>query len=76
MSLLNMALVCIRVWVGTSHLIFHLPPWVWVILFDLSSARCLVTMTSDHLMSDIAKSTVVPPICSREVNLYKLTTSL
>jgi len=32
MSLLNMALVCIRVWVRTSHLVFHLPPWVWVIL--------------------------------------------
>lgn len=33
MSLLNMALVCFRVWVGTSHLDFHWPPWVWVILF-------------------------------------------
>jgi len=33
MSLLNMALLCLCVWVGTSHLIFHLPPWVWVILF-------------------------------------------
>ena len=38
MSLLNMALVCIHVGLGISHLIFHLPPWVWVIPFDLSSA--------------------------------------
>jgi len=76
MSLLNVAFVCIRVWVGTSHLVFHLPPWVWVILFDLSSAHCLVTMTSDHLMSNTAKSTVMPLICSREVDLCKLTTSL
>ena len=72
MSLLNMALVCIRVWVGTSHLIFHLPPWVWVILFDLSSALCLVAMTSDRLTSNIAKSTVVLPICSREVDLCEI----
>jgi len=71
MSLLNMALVCIRVWVGTSHLIFHLPPWVWIILFDLSSAHCLVTMTSEPLMSNTANSTVVPPICSREVDLCR-----
>ena len=32
MSLLNMALVCIHVGLGTYHLVFHLPPWVWVIL--------------------------------------------
>ena len=67
MSLLNMALVGL----GTSHLVFHLPPWVWVILFDLSSSLCLVAMTSDPLMSNTAKSTVVPPICSREVDLCK-----
>ena len=72
MSLLNMALVCIRVWVGTSHLVLHFLPWVWVILFDHSSAHCLVTMTPDHLMSNTAKSTVVPPICSREVDLCKI----
>ena len=71
MSLLDMALVYIRVRLGTSHLVFHLPPWVWVIPFDLSSALCLVTMTSDLLMSNTAKSTVVPPICSREVDLCK-----
>ena len=71
MSLLNMALVCIRVRLGTSHLVFHLPPWVWVIPFDLSSALCLVTMTSDLLMSNAAKSTVVSFICSREVDLCK-----
>ena len=75
MSLLNMALVCFRVWVGTSHLVFHWPPWVWVILFDLSSAHCLVTMTFDTLMSNTAKSVAVPPICSREVDLYKIKTS-
>ena len=72
MSLLNMALVCFRVLVGISHLIFHLPPWIWVILFDLSSAHCLVTMTPDHLMSNTAKSTIVPPICSREVDLCRI----
>ena len=72
MSLLNMALLCFCVGVGISHLIFHLLPWVWVILFDLSSTCCLVTMTSDHLMSNTAKSTVVPPICSREVDLCKI----
>ena len=72
MSLLNMALVCIRVWVGTSHLVSHLPPWVWVILFDHSSAHRLVTMTPDHLMSNTAKSAVVPPICSREVDLCRI----
>ena len=60
MSLLNMALVCIRVRLGTSHLVFRLPPWVWIIPFDLSSAHCLVTMTSDLLMSNTAKSTIVP----------------
>ena len=76
MSLLNMALVCFRVWVGTSHLVSRWPPWVWVILFDLSSAHCLVTMTFDPLMSNTAKSAVVPPICSREVDLCKITTSL
>ena len=71
MSLLNMALVCIRVGLGTSHPVFHLPPWVWVIPFDLSSAHCLVTMTSDPLMSNTAKTTVVPFTCSREVDLCK-----
>jgi len=71
MSLLNMALVCIRVGLGTSHLIFHLPLWVWVIPFDLSSSRCLVTMTFDPLMSNTAKSIVVPFMCSREVGLCK-----
>ena len=76
MSLLNMALVCIRVGLGTSHLFFHLPLWVWVIPFDLSSALCLVLMTSDLLMSNTAKSTVVPPICSREVDLCKILTFL
>ena len=30
MSLLNMALVCIRFGLGTSHLTLYLPPWVWV----------------------------------------------
>ena len=70
MSLLNMALVCIRVGLGTSHL-FTLPSWVWIILFDLSYAHCLVTMTSDPLMSNTANSTVVPFICSREVGLCK-----
>ena len=71
MSLWNMALICICVGLGTSHLVFHLPPWVWIIPFDLSFALCLVTMTSDLLMSNTAKSTVVPLICSREVDLYK-----
>ena len=71
MSLLKMALVYIRVELGTSHLVFHLPPWVWVILFDLSSALFLVIMTFDLLMSKTAKSTVVLPICSREVELCK-----
>ena len=71
MSPLNMELVCIRVGLGTSHLIFHLPPWVWIIPFDLSSVLCLVAMTSDPLMSNAAKSTVMPFICSREVELYK-----
>ena len=71
MSLLNMALFCIHVGLGTSHLVFHLLPWVWVIPFDLSSALCLVTMTSDLLMSNTAKSTVVPFICSREFDLCK-----
>ena len=50
---------------------FTLPPWVWVIPFDLSSAHCLVTMTSDPLMSNTAKSTVMPFTCSREVDLCK-----
>ena len=71
MSLLNMALVYIRFGLGKYHLISQLPPWVWVIPFDLSSALCLVTMTSDLLMSNTAKLTVVPFICSREVDLCK-----
>ena len=50
---------------------FTLPPWVWVISFDLSSVHCLVAMTSDPLMSNTAKSIVVPFIFSREVDLCK-----
>ena len=69
MSLLNMALVCIPVGLGISHLTICLPPSVWVILFDRSSNLCLVIMTSDPLMSNTAKSSVMPPICSREVDL-------
>ena len=69
MSLLNMALVCIRVGLGTSHLVICLPQWVSVISFDHSSALCHITMTSDTLMSNTAKSSVMPPICSREVGL-------
>ena len=57
--------------VGDISSRFHLPPWVWVIPFDLSSAHCLVTMTSDLLMSNTAKSTLVPFICSVEVDLCK-----
>ena len=72
MSLLNMALVSIRVGLGTSHFIICLPPWVWVISFDHSSALCHVTMTSDPLMSNTAKSNVVSLICSREVFLCSL----
>jgi hypothetical protein len=71
MSLLNMALLCFRVRVGISDLAFHLPPWVWVILFDLSSAHYLVIVTSDLVMSNTANFTVVPSICSREVDLCK-----
>ena len=70
MSLLNMVLVCIRVGLGTSHIVICLPPWVWVISFDLSSALCHVIMTSNPLMSNTSKSSVVPPICSREVFLW------
>ena len=50
---------------------FILLPWVWVISFDLSSVHCLVAMTSDPLMSNTAKSIVVPFMCSREVGLCK-----
>ncbi len=71
MSLLNMALSAFVS--GWGHLISHLPPWVWVILFDHSSAHCLVIMTPDHLTSNTAKSVIVPPICSREVGLCKNT---
>ena len=70
MSLLNMALFCIHVGLGTSHLVICLPSWVWVIPFDCSSALCHVTMTSDPLMSNTAKSRVMSLICSREVCLY------
>ena len=53
-----------------GHLISSfLPPWVWVILFDLSSALFHVIMTSDPLMSNTTKSSVVLLICSREVHL-------
>ena len=51
----------------SSHSLFAFV--VWVISFDLSSALCLVVMTSDILMSNTAKSNVVTPICSREVDL-------
>ena len=71
MSLLNMALVCIRVGLGTSHLIICLPPWVWVISFDLSSALCHVTMTSDPLMSNTAKLTVVLPYVQEKLTSTK-----
>ena len=72
MSLLNMALVCIRVGLGTisSHfslasvglgnlfwpLICSLPRPSWPLIFWCQNA---------------AKSTVVPPICSREVDLCR-----
>ena len=69
MSLLNMALVYIRVRLGTSHLIIYLPPWVWVIYYGRSSALCHFIVTSYPLMSNTAKSSVMPPICSREVCL-------
>ena len=73
------AVCCSSTWhlsafvLGWEHLIlsFTLPPWVWIIPFDLSSAHCLVTMTSDLLISNTAKSTVVSFTCSREVDLCK-----
>ena len=65
-----MALVCIRVGLGTSHFLICLPPWVWIISFDHSFSLCHITMTSDPLMSNTAKSSVVSSICSREVGLY------
>ena len=53
---------------GWGHLIsLFLPSWVWVISFDLSSALCHIIMTSNPLMSNTSKSSVVPLICSREV---------
>ena len=75
MSLLNMALVYIRV--GWEFLIlFHISLRGFGLpCFDLSSTHFLVTMTSAHLMSNTAKSTIVPPICSREVDLCNNTTS-
>ena len=54
-----------------SSRFFNLPLWVWVIPFDLSSALCLTIMTSDLLMSNTSKSIIMPPICSREVDLCK-----
>ena len=55
---------------GWGHLILSfLPPWVWVISFDLSFALCHVIMTLDPLMSDTTKSSVMLLICSREVRL-------
>ena len=69
MLLLNMALVCIRVRLGTTHLVIWLPSWVWVISFDCSYVLCHVTMTLDPLMSNTAKSSAVLLICSREVGL-------
>ena len=71
MSLLHMALVCIHVGLGTSHLVICLPSWVWVISFDRSSYLFHVTMTSDPLMSKNSKSSVVSLICSREVGLCR-----
>ena len=43
-----------------SSRFFTLSPWVWIIPFDLSSAHFLVTMTSDPLMSNTTKTTIVP----------------
>ena len=45
------------------------PPWVWVISFDLSYALCHDIMTSNPLMSNTTKSSVVLLICSRDVCL-------
>ena len=71
MSLLNMALL------------LSCPGWGYFIsyrslasmdlgtLFDLSSTHCLIIMTFDTLMSSTANSVNVPPICSREVDLWK-----
>ena len=58
--------------VGDISFRHFLPPWVWVISFDRSSVLCHVTMTSDPLMSNTTKSTVVPSICSSEVCLCSL----
>ena len=68
MSLLNMALVCIRVRLGTSHFIIFASMALGN-LFYLSFSLCHVIMTSDPLMSNTAKSSVMLLICSREVFL-------
>ena len=73
MSLLNMALLCFVS--GWDHLILFYTSLrgFGLSYFDLSSAHCLVLMTSDPLMSNTTKSTAVPPICSREVDLCRVT---
>ena len=70
MSLLNMALVCIHVRLGPSHLVLYLPSWVWVISFDHSYSLFHVTMTLDPLISNTSKPNVVLPICLGEFYLY------
>ena len=56
---------------GWGHLISSFfPPWVWVISFDLLFALFHIIMTSDPLISNTTKSSVVLLICSREVCLY------
>jgi len=67
MSLLNMALVCIHVRLG-KYIFVTFPSWVWVISFDRSFSLFHVTMTSNPLMSNTTKSSVVMQICSREVS--------
>jgi len=72
MSLLNMALLCLVS--GWDHLILFFASLrgFGLSYFDLSSARCLVSMTSAHLMSKILPH---PLSCRRYVQ-EKLTSAL
>ena len=62
--------------VGISHSYFSFASMDLGTLFGLLSTHCLVIMTFDTLISNTANSINVPPICSREVDLCKETTSL
>ena len=65
MSLLNMALVCIRVGLGTSHLVFTDLHGFGTSYLTSHLFIAIIILPAAHLMSSTAKSVIVP-LCVQE----------